>query len=362
MAEIEGNTVYRSPNNRSHAMAMSRETSPRSSDNFNHATGMLLALKNPVKVEGHTWCSIKLIRFKVWVRGVKPINLNTTDSNLVASGTLYPVEDMDAVHVMIQKGVRVVREQLIDLSQIINPNIDDNAMRAPPFILHNSEIVTTVAGAMSETAHRRYMAWYTQQRVIELAKHDPHAAQDYSQELPAFHMTLQPRLKRSAQVKFIANSDQLETPGLDVGHRCLRLNLSASWESGYITSGKNDDATLHLGGKQIRREGYFIKPTIFMECQPDMTIVREEIFGSVMCIMKFNTEDEVVEQATYDTSYRLAVSVFTKDIDRAIRVAHALEAGAAWINCANQTEISMPFGGFKQSEISRELSEYALEK
>ncbi|KAG2086963.1 aldehyde dehydrogenase domain-containing protein, partial [Suillus discolor] len=60
---------------------------------------------------------------------------------------------------------------------------------------------------------------------------------------------------------------------------------------GYITSGKNDGATLHLGGKQIHREGYFIKPTIFMECQPDMKIVREEIFGPVVCIMKFNTKD-----------------------------------------------------------------------
>jgi aldehyde dehydrogenase (NAD+) len=128
---------------------------------------------------------------------------------------------------------------------------------------------------------------------------------------------------------------------------------------GYITSGKNDGATVHLGGKQIGQVGYFIEPTIFTECQPDMKIVREEIFGPVACVMKFKTEDEVVEQAN-DTSYGLAASVFTKDIDRAIRVAHALEAGTAWINCANQTEISMPFGGFKQSGIGSELSEYAL--
>lgn len=106
---------------------------------------------------------------------------------------------MNVVHVMIQKGIRAAREQLICLSQQINPNIDADAMQAPPFILRNSEIVTKVAGSMSETAHRRYMAWYTQQREIELAKPDPYAAQHFSQELPAFHMTLRPRLKRESR-------------------------------------------------------------------------------------------------------------------------------------------------------------------
>lgn len=60
---------------------------------------------------------------------------------------------------------------------------------------------------------------------------------------------------------------------------------------GYITSGQNDGATVHLGGKQIGQEGYFIEPTIFTECQPNMKIVREEIFGPVACVIKFKTED-----------------------------------------------------------------------
>ncbi|EGO20009.1 putative 1-pyrroline-5-carboxylate dehydrogenase [Serpula lacrymans var. lacrymans S7.9] len=137
---------------------------------------------------------------------------------------------------------------------------------------------------------------------------------------------------------------------------------------GYISSGKSDGATVHIGGNRIGEEGYFIQPTIFTDCTSNMKIVREEIFGPVACVMKFTTEEEAIEQAN-DTSYGLAASVFTKDIDRAIRFAHALEAGTAWsplinlvqINCANQTEISLPFGGFKQSGIGRELSEYALE-
>ncbi|KAG2133205.1 uncharacterized protein EDB93DRAFT_1254978 [Suillus bovinus] len=190
MAEVDEITGYRSPKKKSCAMSMLRETSPRSSDIFNSATGTLPALDNPVKVEGHTWCSIRSIRFEVWVHGVEPIDLDTTDRNLVACGTLYPVEDMIALHAMIQKGVWAIREQLISLSQGMNPHVDANAMRAPPFILDNDEIVTTIAGAMSETAHHRYMAWYMEQRVVELAKRDAHAAQIYSKELPVFHMVL----------------------------------------------------------------------------------------------------------------------------------------------------------------------------
>ncbi|KAG1762142.1 aldehyde dehydrogenase family-domain-containing protein [Suillus occidentalis] len=135
-------------------------------------------------------------------------------------------------------------------------------------------------------------------------------------------------------------------------------NDSMACIMGYTTLGKNDGAAVHLGGKQIGQEGHFIETTIFTECQPDMKIVREEIFGPVACVMKFNTEDGEIAN---DTSYGLAASVFTKNIDRAIRITHALEAGTAWINCANQTKISMPFGGFKQSGIGHELSEYALE-
>lgn len=129
---------------------------------------------------------------------------------------------------------------------------------------------------------------------------------------------------------------------------------------GYIKSGKEEGATLHVGGERHGDQGYFIQPTIFTECKPSMKIVREEIFGPVAAVIKFTTEEEVVELAN-DTLFGLACSVFTKDIDRAIRVAHSMEAGTAWINCHNSTELSVPFGGFKQSGIGRELGEYALE-
>ncbi|KAH7907708.1 putative 1-pyrroline-5-carboxylate dehydrogenase [Hygrophoropsis aurantiaca] len=129
---------------------------------------------------------------------------------------------------------------------------------------------------------------------------------------------------------------------------------------GYIESGKQEGATLCTGGDRFGDEGYFINPTIFTDCKPHMKIVKEEIFGPVATVMKFSTEEEVIELAN-DTSYGLAGSVFTPNIDRALRVAHQLEAGTAWVNCLNTSEMGMPFGGFKQSGIGRELGEYALE-
>ncbi|THU91051.1 aldehyde dehydrogenase [Dendrothele bispora CBS 962.96] len=129
---------------------------------------------------------------------------------------------------------------------------------------------------------------------------------------------------------------------------------------GYIDSGKADGATMLTGGERIGSEGFYIKPTIFTECKPDMKIIREEIFGPVASVIKFKTEEEVIEMAN-DTSYGLACGVFTRDNSRSIRVAHALEAGTAWVNCYRSLETAVPFGGYKQSGIGRELGEYALE-
>lgn len=128
---------------------------------------------------------------------------------------------------------------------------------------------------------------------------------------------------------------------------------------GYIDSGKADGATVHLGGNRHGNEGYFINPTIFTDTKPDMKIVKEEIFGPVGVIIKFKDPQEVIKQAN-DTTYGLAASVFSKNINRALETAHRLQAGTAWVNCANQLHANVPFGGFKQSGIGRELGEYAL--
>jgi aldehyde dehydrogenase (NAD+) len=128
----------------------------------------------------------------------------------------------------------------------------------------------------------------------------------------------------------------------------------------YIDSGKKEGATLHTGGERHGDEGYFIKPTIFTDCKPEMKIMKEEIFGPVASIVKFKDEDDVVQQAN-DTEYGLAACVFTENLNRSMRITNALEAGTVWVNCANSLDYQVPFGGFKQSGIGRELGEYALE-
>ncbi|KAF8125533.1 aldehyde dehydrogenase domain-containing protein [Mycena galopus ATCC 62051] len=146
-------------------------------------------------------------------------------------------------------------------------------------------------------------------------------------------------------------------PGVDQGPQVSQLQYDRIM--GYIESGKKEGATVHVGGNRHGTEGYFIEPTIFTHTTPEMKIVKEEIFGPVGVVIKFTDEADVIRQAN-DTVYGLAAAVFTQDINRALETAHKLHAGTAWINCVNQLHANVPFGGYKQSGIGRELGEYAL--
>ncbi|QIX02396.1 hypothetical protein AMS68_007913 [Peltaster fructicola] len=129
---------------------------------------------------------------------------------------------------------------------------------------------------------------------------------------------------------------------------------------GYIKSGIDEGATAHLGGNAIKNgDGYFIEPTIFTNVKPDMKIMREEIFGPVVAIARFKSEEEVMAAAN-NTTYGLAAGIFTKDYERAIRCTTALRAGTCWVNCFNFVNCGMPFGGYKESGIGRECGEEAL--
>ncbi len=129
---------------------------------------------------------------------------------------------------------------------------------------------------------------------------------------------------------------------------------------GFIEKGVAEGATLVIGGKALPGPGWFIEPTVFADVNDDMAIARDEIFGPVMSVLDFDTEDEVVARAN-DTEFGLAAGVFTGNLARGHRVVRALEAGTCWINQYNLTPIEMPFGGVKASGIGRENARAAIE-
>ena len=129
---------------------------------------------------------------------------------------------------------------------------------------------------------------------------------------------------------------------------------------GFIAQGIAEGARLVTGGGRPDRPGFFLEPTVFADVTDDMGIARDEIFGPVMSVLAFDTEDEVIARANA-TPFGLAAGVFTADITRAHRVAAAFQAGTCFINAYNLTPVEAPFGGNKLSGVGRENGRAAVE-
>lgn len=132
----------------------------------------------------------------------------------------------------------------------------------------------------------------------------------------------------------------------------------------YISAGKEEGASVRLGGRRVLEDtgGYFVEPTIFDGVNNDMKIAREEIFGPVLSVIPFSTEEEAIAIAN-DTSYGLAASLWSNDVNTINRVSRAIKAGTVSVNCFSEGDITTPFGGYKQSGFGgREKSLYAFDQ
>lgn len=132
----------------------------------------------------------------------------------------------------------------------------------------------------------------------------------------------------------------------------------------YIETGLQEGATLACGGKEVSvpgcEGGHFIEPTIFTNVTNEMKIAQEEIFGPVLCVIRYSELDEAITMAN-DTIYGLAAGVWTRDVNKAYDVARKLQAGTVWINDWHMLRNDAPFGGYKQSGIGREMGQHSLD-
>ncbi len=128
----------------------------------------------------------------------------------------------------------------------------------------------------------------------------------------------------------------------------------------YLEIGLSEGAEAVVGGHKRPGSGYFVEPTVMVKTKPEMKVVREEIFGPVVCAMPFRDVDKLIAEAN-QSEYGLAAAVWTRDISKAHRIAEKLRAGTVWINCYNVFDAALPFGGYKQSGWGREMGHEVLE-
>jgi len=162
-----------------------------------------------------------------------------------------------------------------------------------------------------------------------------------------------------------------------VSARAKKINVGPGWEAtsdmgplvseeqlnrvcSYLESGRAEGAKAVVGGERQGDKGYFVKPTVLVNTNDNMKVVREEIFGPVVTAMPFKDHEDLLKQAN-NTIYGLAAGIWTRDISKAHRLASQLRAGTVWINCYNVFDAALPFGGYKQSGWGREMGHDALE-
>src|SRR5579871_4647590 len=132
--------------------------------------------------------------------------------------------------------------------------------------------------------------------------------------------------------------------------------------TGYLAAGRQQGARVVTGGNRVGEQGYFVQPTVLTDTNPNMSVIREEIFGPVVCAIPFDDADlDRIARTANDTTYGLAASIWTRDLGIAHKLARRIKAGTVWINTHNFGDPALPFGGYKQSGWGREMGYEAIE-
>jgi phenylacetaldehyde dehydrogenase len=132
--------------------------------------------------------------------------------------------------------------------------------------------------------------------------------------------------------------------------------------TGYVRSGQLQGAEIVAGEQKLPSKGYFVRPTVLSNVRPDMTVMREEIFGPVVCALRFGDEDmDAIARVANDTSYGLSAYIWTSNVSVAHKLAARIKAGSISVNGGAGMDFTMPFGGFKQSGLGREHGREGVE-
>ena len=215
--------------------------------------------------------------------------------------------------------------------------------KSPNIVFADSDIDNAVKGAITGIFYGKGECCNAGSRLFVEAKvHD-----EFMEKLLARAKKLQPAdpLDPKTRLGAIVSQEQMQTV------------------LGYIEAGKHEGAKLLAGGNRVSLDGskgFFLEPTIFDGVRNDMKIAQEEIFGPVLATLTFDDVDQVVDLANKNP-YGLAAAVWTRDVNKAHRVSRLLKAGFVWINTYGPTDAAVPFGGFKNSGIGRELGMHAIE-
>jgi phenylacetaldehyde dehydrogenase len=212
--------------------------------------------------------------------------------------------------------------------------------KSPNIVLEDADMKATIPGAASAIFFNHGQCCCAGSRL-------------YVQE-GAFDNVVQGIAERANKIHLGPGLD----PSTDMGPLVSEEQLTRV--CGYLESGLAEGAKALSGGGREGNKGYFVKPTVLVNTTEEMKVVREEIFGPVVTAIPFRDLDDLIAKAN-DTIYGLAAGVWTRDIQKAHRIASQLRAGTVWINCYNVFDAALPFGGYKQSGWGREMGHEVLE-